>query len=362
MDEYVNAVVEEIIHAAKKIDGRDIVHTIYLGGGTPNLLSPQQIAVIIARIRENINCESKIEISMEANPTCLPGDYLESIREIGINRLSIGMQSASENDLKILGRKHSIEDVKNSVMNARNAGFSNISLDLIFGIPLQTLMSFEKTLEAAFELSPDHLSLYALSIEDSTPLAAQIAKGEFPEPDDDLAADMYILAMELLEGRGYSQYEISNWAHGDENQCRHNLQYWRNQDYLGFGAGAHSHYRKSRWENVRYIKDYVDSVSDNIYKDNCVSQAGINFMSLSEKDEMSETMMMGMRLTQEGINSEDFTNRFGASLEEIYSKEIADLRKRELIEWIADNSHEHLRLTKKGKLLGNQVFMEFIRD
>ena len=158
-----------------------------------------------------------MEISTEANPTCLTGEYLKSLADLGINRLSLGMQSASENDLRILGRKHTFIDVRKSVENARKAGFSNINLDLIFGIPQQTLRSFENSLKAALGLSPDHLSLYALSVEDSTPLAIQIANGKLPEPDDDLAADMYILAMELLDSRGFSQYEISNWARSEDS-------------------------------------------------------------------------------------------------------------------------------------------------
>ena len=262
-DAYVNAVVKEISLVSKEIGDNEFVHTIYFGGGTPNLFHPRELEKIITGIKDNFHCTSEIEISTEANPTCLTGEYLESVQDLGINRLSLGMQSASENDLRILGRKHTFLDVCKSVENAKKAGFSNINLDLIFGIPQQTLRSFEDSLNAAMGLFPDHLSLYALSVEDSTPLAIQIANGELPEPDDDLAADMYILAMELLDSRGFSQYEISNWARAEEAQCLHNLQYWRNLDYLGFGAGAHSHYKQSRWENIKAITDYIDSVAKN---------------------------------------------------------------------------------------------------
>lgn len=361
-DAYVNAVVEEISRTSKKMDDHNFVHTIYFGGGTPNLFSSRQLERIIKSIRENYHCTSEIEISTEANPTCLPSEYLKSLRDIGINRLSLGMQSSSEKDLKILGRSHSFKDVESSVDNARKAGLSNINLDLIFGIPFQTIKSFEKTLMAAVDLSPSHLSLYALSLEDSTPLGIQISKGDLPELDDDIAADMYILAMGSLEKHGFTQYEISNWARDKNNQCLHNLQYWRNLDYLGFGAGAHSHYRQSRWENRKTITEYIDSVSKEPQNENCVSPAGINFISLSGKDEMSETMMMGMRLTQEGINIDKFAERFGASLEDIYSNEIAKLQSRELVEWVMKNDQRRLILTQKGRLLGNQVFMEFIRD
>ena len=360
-ESYVDAVVKEISLVSKKIGNNELVHTIYFGGGTPNLLLARQLEKIINAIRENFHCTSRMEISTEANPTCLTGEYLKSLADIGINRLSLGMQSASDNDLRILGRKHTFIDVHNSLENARKAGFSNINLDLIFGIPQQTLRSFENSLKAALGLSPDHLSLYALSVEDSTPLAIQIANGKLSEPDDDLAADMYILAMELLDSRGFSQYEISNWARGEKAQCLHNLQYWRNLDYLGFGAGAHSHYKHSRWENTQTITDYIEAVTKNLSTDR-ISPAATNLISLSDKDEMSETMMMGMRLTKEGISEKDFVERFGAQLEIIYSKEIAILQKRELVEWIVIYDQRRLRLTQKGRLLGNQVFLEFIRD
>ena len=360
-ESYVDAVVKEIFLVSKEIDYKGKVHTIYFGGGTPSLLLSKQFAKIIKGISENFDCTSHMEISTEANPTCLDEEYLKSSIDLGINRLSLGMQSASDSDLRILGRKHTFGDVSKSVESARKAGFSNINLDLIFGIPLQTQRSFEDSLKCAMGLSPEHLSLYALSLEDSTPLAMQIANGELPEPDEDLAADMYLMAMEKLENSGYSQYEISNWARSDDTQCLHNLQYWRNLDYIGFGAGAHSHYRQSRWENTLTITDYIDLITKNQISDR-ISPAASNFISLSDKDEMSETMMMGMRLTEEGIPAKDFGERFGVQLETIYSKEIAKLQKRELVEWIVKKGQRRLRLTQKGRLLGNQVFLEFIRD
>lgn len=361
-DAYVNAVVEEIARTSEKIDDRYLVHTIYFGGGTPNFLSSNQLEKIINGIRENFHCISGIELSAEANPTCLSDEYLISLMEIGINRLSLGMQSASASDLKVLGRSHSFKDVETNVGNAREAGISNLNLDLIFGIPFQSLKSFETTLKAAIGLSPDHLSLYALTVEDSTPLAIQIANGELPQPDDDLEADMYIMASEFLENQGFAQYEISNWARDSNRQCMHNLQYWRNLDYLGFGAGAHSHYMQLRWENQKTITDYIDSVTKNSQNTERVSPAGINFVSLSDMDEISETMMMGMRLTQEGISAEDFVKRFGIGLEEVFTKEISKLQSRELVEWVVNGDCRVLRLTQKGRLLGNQVFLEFIRD
>ncbi len=361
MAPYVNAVIEEISRTSKKVDGSYLVHTIYFGGGTPNLLSSKQLGRIIKSIRDRFVCVPDIEISTEANPGCLSDEYLKEINDLGFNRLSLGMQSASATDLKILGRSHSFEDVEISVKNAGKAGFSNINLDLIFGIPHQSLKSFRQTLEAAVGLFPSHLSLYALSVEDGTPLAKQIENKLLPEPDEDLAADMYLMAMEYLKKSGFSQYEISNWAREGNNQCLHNLQYWRNLDYLGFGAGAHSHYRKTRWENSKTIPGYINSVTEYPYIGDCVSPAGKNKITLSEKDEISETMMMGMRLTDEGVGCEDFLRRFGVDLEKYYAHEISGLRARGLVEWIGEDGTRRLRLTQEGRLLGNQVFMEFIR-
>ena len=361
MAPYVNAVIEEISRTSKKVDGSYLGHTIYFGGGTPNLLSSQQLGRIIKSIRDRFVCVPDIEISTEANPGCLSDEYLKEIYDLGVNRLSLGMQSASETDLKILGRSHSFEDVEISVKNAGKAGFSNINLDLIFGIPHQSIKSFRETLETAVGLFPSHLSLYALSVEDGTPLAKQIENKLLPEPDEDLAADMYLMAMEYLKKSGFSQYEISNWAREGNNQCLHNLQYWRNLDYLGFGAGAHSHYRNTRWENPKTIPGYINLITEYPYKGDCVSPAGINKIILSTKDEISETMMMGMRLTEEGIGCEDFLRRFGIDLEQYYAHEISGLRARGLVEWIGEDGTRRLRLTQEGRLLGNQVFMEFIR-
>jgi oxygen-independent coproporphyrinogen-3 oxidase len=361
-DAYIKEVVEEISTSSKRVENDNLIHTIYFGGGTPNLMSAEQIAEIIKSIKDNFKIASNIEISTEANPSCISEDYLKRLRDIGINRLSLGVQSASAKDLEILGRIHTFQNVESTVENAKKAGISNINLDLIFGIPYQTLISFEDTLKSVLNLSPSHLSLYALTVEDSTPLANQIAKKLLSKPDDDLAADMYIMAMEFLGKHKFHQYEISNWSLDSKSQCLHNLQYWRNLNYLGFGAGAHSHYRQTRWENRKSITEYIESVSERPQIPICVSPAGTNIISLTSRDEISETMMMGMRLTEEGINEENFMIRFGINLDVLYSKEITILLSQNLIEWIYIKGVRHLRLTQKGRLLGNQVFMQFILD
>jgi oxygen-independent coproporphyrinogen-3 oxidase len=173
---------------------------------------------------------------------------------------------------------------------------------------------------------------------------------------------MYLLAMEFLEGHGYGQYEISNWAANADSRCRHNLQYWRNLDYLGFGAGAHGHYNQMRWENQKTIINYIQLTAKGSFSDECISPAGVNQIYLSNEDCMSETMMMGMRLTEEGVGADRFLSRFGVSLDLTYTNEIKKLIDQGLVEWAEIEGDKHLRLTKNGRLLGNQVFMQFIKD
>lgn len=359
---YIEALVKEITRTAGNISKKHFIHTIFFGGGTPSLLNPQQFQKILNCVHESYSVSSNVEVSTEANPTCLPLSYLKKLKNIGFNRLSMGVQSDSQIDLTILGRTHSFRDVEGSVANARKAGFENINLDLIFGIPDQTLSSFERTLESVIKLSPEHLSLYALTVEDGTPLAIQIEDGQIRSPDEDMAADMYIYAMDRLGKAGFDQYEISNWSLRGQNRCLHNLQYWHNFNYLGFGAGAHSHYSNTRWENHKVIMNYINSVANQFNFEKVLSPAGYNPNYLTARDEISETMMMGLRLTNEGICAEVFEEQFGLPLAQIYSNEIKNLIKQKMVEWISIDGLSHLRLTREGRLLGNQVFMQFILD
>ena len=361
IDEYVEALVKEIVRTSVNIPQTCFIHTIFFGGGTPSLLSSHQFEKIINSICGNY-AVSLNEISTEANPTCLSLPYLKGLKKAGINRLSLGVQSASQSDLTILGRRHSFEDVRESVADARKAGFENINLDLIFGIPEQSMASFKETLENAIQLSPEHLSLYALTIEAGTPLAMQIDRELIPRPDEDLAADMYLYAMDRLEEAGFDQYEISNWSCGENKRCLHNLQYWHNFNYLGFGAGAHSHYGNVRWENEKTIPEYINSVEKILANNGILSPAGIFPNYLETKDEISETMMVGLRLTNEGICEDNFKKQFGLSLTEVYPNEIMELINQKVLEWVLIDNRMHLRLTKEGRLLGNQVFLQFILD
>jgi len=338
------------------------VHTIFFGGGTPSVIPPEKIVEVIDGVKQYFPVISDPEISMEMNPIHISDDYIEGIKKGGVNRISFGMQSASIEELRMLGRRHNFEDVIESVAIARKSTIENINLDIIFGLPGQTKKSFECTLDAAIQIRPPHLSLYALTVEEGTPLASLIEKGELPSPDSDIAGDMYATAMKKLAQNGYTQYEISNWAIDQDHRCKHNLQYWKNLEYIGFGAGAHSHYRKWRWENTERLLDYIQKTNQPIVDCTTFSSAASHQIELSFEDDLGETMMMGLRLTEDGIGENDFSMRFGVRLEEAYPKEIKTSIQQQLLEWVEKTDGRHLRLTQRGKMLGNQVFMRFLKD
>ena len=277
------------------------VDTVYFGGGTPTLLKERQIDSIIDAVCKSFSLCEGAEISCECNPATADLEYLKSIRKIGINRLSIGLQSANDRELRALGRAHSFSDFKEIYKDARKAGFDNISADLMYGIPEQTVDSFEHTLDVLCELSPEHISAYCLKIEDGTPFGR--IKETMSLPNEDAECDMYSLCNEKLARHGYARYEISNFARpGFES--RHNLKYWTGADYIGFGVAAHSYFGGERFSNSRNISAYIrgEDITEERF-------------SVSEKEKMAEYIMLRMRLS-EGISLYDFESRFGIPLEE----------------------------------------------
>jgi oxygen-independent coproporphyrinogen-3 oxidase len=362
IDPYFEAVKTEMEIVSGRLANKSIVHTIFFGGGTPSVVPAEKIVTVIDQMRNCFQVVEDPEISMEMNPVYLTESYLQEIKEGGVNRISYGMQSASIEELRMLGRKHNFEDVIDSTALALQAGIYNLNLDIIFGLPGQTIDSFKCTLKAAVQIHPPHLSLYALTVEKGTPLADMIEHGELPNPDTDTAGEMYEIAMEQLAKDGYRQYEISNWAVDTAHQCKHNLQYWKNGDYLGFGAGAHSHYDQLRWENTELLSGYVHKVMEPHDELKSLSPAASQQTELTLNDNLGETMMMGLRLTEEGISEKEFTQRFGVSLEETYPNEIETSIRQQLLEWSEKNDGRHLRLTHRGRMLGNQVFMRFLKD
>jgi oxygen-independent coproporphyrinogen-3 oxidase len=369
---YVNALIREIEFVGRQLSNLPTfnIPTVFFGGGTPSLLSGPQLASVMDALRAAFAfTPNHLEASLEANPGTTSPDFLGQIRAAGLNRLSFGVQSANPDELHMLERTHDFLDVIQSVKWARQAGFDNLNLDLIYGLPEQTLSSWQNTVKRILDLHPEHISAYALTLEHGTPFGRWSAKGLLPLPDPDLAADMYEWASEFFESAGYVQYEISNWAkvnseftrsvQNSEFACRHNLQYWRGLPYLGLGAGAHGYANGYRYSNVLRIKTYIDRLlhpSSFIFHPFPLTPATVNQHRQTRQDDMSEFMMTGLRLTLEGISSTEFESRFGARLDDVYGKDVEELIRLGLLEWQA----ERLRLTRRGRLLGNQVFMHFV--
>ena len=341
--------------------------TLYFGGGTPSLLPAEAIAALIEEAHRSLSLPAEAEITLEANPGTVDAAYLAALRRAGVNRLSLGIQSADAGELEMLGRIHTWEDAIHTVSAARQAGFDNLSLDLIFGLPGQSLSRWQASLAATLELLPEHISLYALTLEAGTPLAEAVAHGQLPEPNVDLAADCYEWTSQALRDAGFWQYEISNWARGLETApevwslpptgltegigpwiSHHNLHYWRNATWLGVGVAAHSFMGRRRWSNLTDPEAYIAAV-----------EAGAPTVAESEEvtrvQEIGETMMLGLRLA-EGVRDSDFRARFGVGLVEMFEETIEAYWQHGLIEW----DDTRIRLSTRGRLLGNQVFVAFL--
>ncbi len=365
MPEYCQDLIKEIQVYGEKYSSIFSICSIYLGGGTPSYLPTDSISEVIQAVEGSFPILPDVEISMETNPADITPRKSEQWREAGVNRISIGMQSANDAELKMLGRRHNFDDVCRAVENIRKAGFDNFNLDLMFGLPNQSLRSWQDSIKKALDLSPTHLSLYALTVEEGTPLAADIEAAILPAPDNDMAADMYEWVMDFLPSQGFVQYEISNWEKQEkrDRRCLHNILYWHNQNYFGFGAAAHSHIGNQRWANeadtVRYIQ------SGTIYSENEKNDQSFpwveTFIQLSPGDAMGETAMMGLRLVQEGLRDDIFKEKYGESLFSVYEKQIEDLVRLGLLE-VVEGDIRAIRLTKHGKMVGNQVFMRFLLD
>lgn len=370
MPEYVSAVVDEIGMWGEGLGQGTRVATIFFGGGTPSLLPVENVERILEACKGSFRCEEKMEVTLESNPGDLLVDHLEGLRGVGVNRLSIGVQSFSDAHLVALTRRHSAEEAEKAFVMARDAGFDNVNLDLMFGLPQQTFEEWKESVNQVISLGPEHLSLYALTLEEGTPLHRDVHRGATPEPDADLAAEMYLHAVEALGEWGYGQYEISNWAKPGR-ECGHNLVYWRNEEYLGIGAGAHSFLGGCRFSEERNPRRYASRVRElrgkggwgrlNVASGETLAEALQRCGPVSDVEvisgamEMGETMMMGLRL-MEGVSGEWFQGRFGCSLESVFGTDLKELSGLGLLEIEGDR----WRLTGRGRLLGNEVFQRFV--
>lgn len=339
--QYVEALVREI---RLRADRGLKVNTIYLGGGTPSLLNGGQIGEMLKACGEAFEVAHNAEISIEANPGTISEPFFRQLRALGVNRLSLGVQSFDERRLRELGRLHSAIEAVEAYRMARGT-FDNINIDLLYALPSQTLDEWRETLERALSLEPDHISLYPLTVEEDTPLAKEIASGRVMRPDPDLAAEMYLLAQGMLSD--YDHYEISNWARPGK-RCQHNLSCWRNLPYLGFGAGAHSFFARYRFFNLLSPLEYVQRLAEG---DSPIDQAEY----IDEALEMAETVIMGLRLG-EGVSLDAFARRFGREVTSVYRAEVEELISLGLLAWDDDA----IQLTKRGRLLGNEVFVRFL--
>ena len=337
----------------------DLQPTVFLGGGTPSMLPLPLMERVLAAANAIVPLAGA-EVTVEANPgTVLGRDYLGGLRRLGVNRLSMGVQSLHDPTLRVLGRIHTAAEARASFQDARRAGFDNINLDFIFGLPGQTVEQWEATLREIATWQTDHFSLYSLILERTTPLYAQVVGGRLSVPDEDATADMYERAIDLLGAGGYAQYEISNWARGEiadssdqstipAHACHHNLAYWLNADYLACGAGAHGHLFPRRYFDVLGIDDYIGRIG--------AGRSPIaETTALAERDLYAETMFMGLRLNV-GVSFAHFRDRCGAELETVYRDELADLVALGLLA----RNESGVRLTERGRMLGNRVFERFV--
>lgn len=346
VERYVAALAAEISNFKFQISDstQSQIDTIYFGGGTPSLLTSGQVGRILESVRTKFQVSMAAEITMEMNPATVTVESLRDYRSLGVNRASFGVQTFDDHSLKLLARGHDADDARSTFAMLRDAGFDNISFDLIAGLPRQTRANWERNLDEAISLSPEHLSLYLLEIHEGTPLAEQVRTGRQPMPGEELAAEMYEMMIDKLAADGYRQYEISNFSRPGY-ESRHNSKYWTLDAVFGFGVSAHSFDGRQRYANERDTAKYIELIN-----------AGIPAEAMREDiDLASEFVFLGLRM-EDGIELPVFLERFGFDLISKYNAEIGRLVEAELVEMRGNR----LSLTRKGKLFSNEVFSVFV--
>ena len=338
---YVEALIKEINHCGDFSNYQ--VSSIFIGGGTPSVLPGEWIEEIMDSVYGKFDRSSDVEITIEANPGTVDHKKLEIYHKSGINRISFGCQSANNRELKMLGRIHTWEEFLESYQMARNAGFENINVDLMSGLPGQSLASWEVTLSKTVQLHPEHISAYSLIIEEGTPFSER----ELELPDEEEERVMYEYTHDILSSYGYHQYEISNYAKNGR-ECRHNLGYWKRKEYLGLGLGSASLLEDKRFSNISEMEKYLQ---------NCEHPEIIREQTekLELRDQMAEYMILGLRMT-EGVSATEFRNNFGQELYEIYGNVIKKYRTMELLEQNGD----YLRFTRRGISVSNPILADFL--
>lgn len=362
---FVAALEVELRLWAPVAAGRPL-RTVFFGGGTPSLLPPGDVQRIMDALRREYHLEPDAEVTLEANPGTVSEASLRALAEAGVNRLSIGVQSFHDDELTALDRIHSSAEAEACFRAARKAGFRRINLDLIYGLPGQTLDLWQANVERALALGPEHLSLYALTVEDGTKLAHDVERGVAQAPDPDLQADMYEWAQGRLARAGFVHYEISNWARPGE-ECRHNLVYWRNGEWLAFGPGAHGHWQGYRYAVVSSPRRYIEAVAAttaggadyNAGPERLLrSLRQVSFIDRQTRQlQMADTAILALRLNA-GLDLAEFERRFGVSFESMHDRTIAEMTAAGLLE----RENGALRLTMRGRSLANEVFVRLLPD
>lgn len=344
---FLSALHQELILVRDEL-GPPPFDTLFIGGGTPTVLSGTQLSELVGWVHETVGLAPGAEVSIEANPGSVTVNGLKAMRASGVNRISMGVQSFSDDMLQRIGRNHTVRDVLTSYEMMRSAGIANINFDLMYALPGQSVADWDKTLKAALDLAPEHLSCYSLIIEEGTPFADLHRKGQLDLPLEDDEATMYENTVKACVDAGYEHYEISNFARTGFT-CRHNELYWRNEQWLGVGPGAHSFWKNVRFWNERSLDAYTQQISQGRRP-----VAGKEPRTVDEL--MDETVMLGLRLV-DGLPLAQFNRRFGVHLMDVYPEIVQRLCSWELLEVTGD----HLRLTPRGRMLGNRVLSEFLR-
>lgn len=345
-DDYVNALINEIRETKESFSDYNI-KSIFLGGGTPSILSPKLTGKIMDTVFNCFNIDNNCEITTEANPKTVDEFKLREYKAMDINRISFGVQAWQDNILKSLGRIHTIDDFIKNMAQARDIGFKNINADIMFALPNQTLSDWEETLEKIIKLNPTHISAYSLIIEAGTPFGKMYEEGKLKTCDEALDREMYYLAKEMMSDKGYHQYEISNFAK-EGFECYHNKVYWRCDEYIGYGIGSHSYFNGERFNNTYDIEKYISSKG----KYSVIKE---NIEKLKTEDMYAEFMFMGLRMTK-GIEKQRFFERFNKSVFDVYGNEIKHLKELNLI----NETDTNIMLTEKGIDVSNTVFEKFI--
>ena len=341
-EDYVRRLCREMGEAAPSFQGIG-VKSVFFGGGTPSILPPALMGRIMDKIMSAYDVNSDAEISMEANPGTLDAAKLREYKSMYFNRLSMGLQAWQDRLLERLGRIHRVGEFEDNFLQARDSGFKNINVDLMFSLPGQTMDDWQETLEKVMRLDPEHISAYSLIIEEGTPFFDMYEKGQITETDENTDRRMYYLAKEMLSDKGFRQYEISNFAK-EGFECRHNITYWRTEEYRGFGLGAHSYVDGTRFHNSADMKEYM------------AGGGRLDMEKLTPEEMQEEFMFMGLRMN-EGISREEFLKRFKTDITIVYGQEISEL----ISEGLLTENKGRISLTDRGIDVSNQVFEKFIR-